>query len=199
MAVAQEQQQAVSEALKNLEDRQVALNAVIARAGTAVEEMNKAGHASARIIEQATRIAVEKAVQAALASVQQQTQSTLGDSVTPAVKALQRVTARAEKAEENLHQAASSMSWQWAAIWTTTSCMLLASIVALSMLLVPSPIEIADLRATVAALKAKGGRVELSMCDGRLCAKVDPKQYKSDGSVSHFGSNGERWMILEGY
>lgn len=78
MAVAQEQQQAVSEALKNLEDRQVALNAVIARAGTAVEEMNKAGHASARIIEQATRISVEKAVQAALASVQQQTQSHSG-------------------------------------------------------------------------------------------------------------------------
>ena len=73
MAVAQEQQQAVSEALKKLEDRQVALNAVIARAGTAVEEMNKAGHASALIIEKATRIAVEKAVQAALANVQQQT------------------------------------------------------------------------------------------------------------------------------
>ena len=85
MAVAQEQQQAVSEALKNLEDRQVALNAVIARAGAAVEEMNKAGHASALIIEKATRIAVEKAVQAALADVQQQTQSTLGDSVNPAV------------------------------------------------------------------------------------------------------------------
>ena len=197
MAVAQEQQQAVSEALKNLEDRQVALNAVIARAGAAVEEMNKAGHASALIIEKATRIAVEKAVQAALANVQQQTQSTLGDSVTPAVKALQGVTARAEKAEESLHQAASSISWKWAAIWAATSCMLLASIVGLSMLLVPSPNEIADLRADAAALEAQGGRVQLSVCGDskRLCARIDPKAEKGD----QYGQNGQRWMILQGY
>ena len=197
MAVAQEQQQAVSEALKNLEDRQVALNAVIARAGAAVEEMNKAGHASALIIEKATRIAVEKAVQAALASVQQQTQATLGDSVNPAVKALQGVTARAEKAEESLHQAASSISWKWAAIWAATSCMLLASIVGLSMLLVPSPNEIADLRADAAALEAKGGRVQLSVCGDskRLCARIDPKAEKGD----QYGQNGQRWMILQGY
>lgn len=197
MAVAQEQQQAVSEALKNLEDRQVALNAVIARAGAAVEEMNKAGHASALIIEKATRIAVEKAVQAALASVQQQTQATLGDSVNPAVKALQGVTARAEKAEESLHQAASSISWKWAAIWAATSCMLLASIVGLSMLLVPSPNEIADLRADAAALEAQGGRVQLSVCGDskRLCARIDPKAEKGD----QYGQNGQRWMILQGY
>ena len=197
MAVAQEQQQAVSEALQKLEDRQVALNAVIARAGTAVEEMNKAGHASALIIEKSTRIAVEKAVQAALANVQQQTQSTLADSVTPAVKALQGVTARAEQAEESLHQAASSISWKWAAIWTLIACGLLASVVGLSMLVVPSPNEIADLRANVADLEAKGGRVQLSTCGDskRLCARIDPKAEKGD----QYGQNGQRWMILQGY
>ena len=114
MVLAQDHQKAAGEALKKLEDREVALNAVIARASTAVEEMNKAGHASALIIEKATRIAVEKAVQAALVTVQQQTQSALSDSVTPAVRALQGVTERAEQAEESLHQAASSISWKWA-------------------------------------------------------------------------------------
>ena len=197
MVVAQDQQKAASDALQKLEDRQVALNVVIARAGTAVEEMNKAGHASALIIEKATRIAVEKAVQAALADVQQQTQSTLGGSVNPAVKALQGATVRAEQAEESLHQAASSISWKWAAIWATTSCMLLASIVGLSMLLVPSPNEIADLRADAAALEAKGGRVQLSVCGDskRLCARIDPKAEKGD----QYGQNGQRWMILQGY
>lgn len=197
MAVTKEQQRAVSEALQKLEDRQVALNAVIARAGTAVEEMHKAGQASSLIIEKATRVAVEKAVQAALANVQQQTQSTLGDSVNPAVKALQGVTVRAEKAEESLHQAASSISWKWAAIWAATSCMLLASIVGLSMLLVPSPNEIADLRADAAALEAQGGRVQLSVCGDskRLCARIDPKAEKGD----QYGQNGQRWMILQGY
>ena len=193
MAVAQEQQQAVSEALKNLEDREVALNSVIARAGKAVEEMNKAGHASALIIEKATRIAVEKAVQAALANVQQQTQSTLGDSVNPAVKALQGVTARAEQAEESLHQAASSLSWKWTAIWAATSCVLLASIVGLSMLLVPSPNEIADMRANAAALETKGGKVNLTLCgpQKRLCAEVDTK-------AEAWGENGQ-FRILKGY
>jgi hypothetical protein len=197
MAVAQEQQQAVSGALQKLEDRQVALNAVIARAGTAVEEMNKAGHASALIIEKATRIAVEKAVQAALASVQQQTQSTLADSINPAVKALQGVTARAEQAEESLHQAASAISWKWAAILASTSCMLLASIVGLSMLLVPSPNEIADLRANAAALEARGGKIQLVQCgpSNRLCAKIDVKANKSTGG---WGTEGQ-YMILQGY
>ncbi|MBK3457387.1 hypothetical protein [Pseudomonas sp. MF6754] len=197
MVVAQDQQKAASDALQKLEDRQVALNVVIARAGTAVEEMNKAGHASALIIEKATRIAVEKAVQAALANVQQQTQSTLADSVNPAVKALQGVTARAEQAEENLHQAASSISWKWAAIWAATSCMLLASVVGLSMLLVPSPNEIADLRANVADLEARGGKVQLSTCGdkNRLCARIDPKAEKE----LQWGQNGQRWMILQGY
>ena len=197
MAVAQEQQQAVNEALQKLEDRQVALNAVIARAGTAVEEMNKAGHASALIIEKATRIAVEKAVQAALASVQQQTQSALADSINPAVKALQGVAARAEKAEENLREAASSISWKWAAIWTFTACGLLATIMGLSMLLVPSPNVIADLRANVADLEARGGKVQLSTCGDqkRLCARIDPKAEKG----LQYGQDGQRWLILQGY
>ena len=197
MAVAQEQQRAASEALQKLEDRHVQLHALIARAGTAVEEMNKAGQASALIIEKATRIAVEKAVQAALANVQQQTKSTLGDSVTPAVRALHGVTARAEQAEVSLHQAASSISWKWAAIWATTSCMLLATIVGLSMLLVPSPNEIAYLRANVADLEARGGKVQLSTCGdkNRLCARIDPKAE----TELQWGQNGQRWMILQGY
>ena len=113
------------------------------------------------------------------------------------MKALQGVTARAEKAEESLHQAASSISWKWAAIWAATSCMLLASIVGLSMLLVPSPNEIADLRADAAALEAQGGRVQLSVCGDskRLCARINPKAEKGD----QYGQNGQRWMILQGY
>ena len=199
MAVAQEQQRAASEALQKLEERHVQLHALIARAGTAVEEMNKAGQASALIIEKATRIAVEKAVQAALANVQQQTQSTLSDSVTPAVKALQGVTARAEQAEESLHQAASSISWKWAAIWVSTSCVLLASIVGLSMLLVPSPNEISDLRANVAALEARGGKVQISTCGpkSRLCARVNPKDASTMWGPKD--NDSEKWIILNGY
>ena len=109
------------------------------------------------------------------------------------MKALQGVTARAEQAEESLHQAASSISWKWAAIWTVTSCVLLASLVALSMLLVPSPNEIADLRANAAALEAKGGKVNLTLCGSqkRLCAEIDTK-------ADTWGEKGQ-FRILKGY
>ena len=198
MAVAQEQQRAASEALQKLEDRHHQLHALIAQAGTAVEEMNKAGHASALIIEKVTRLAVEKAVQVALESIQQKTQSALADSVNPALKALQGVTVRAEQAEENLHKAASSISWKWGAVLTLTAVMLLATVVALSMLLVPTPNEISNLRANVVALEARGGKVQLTKCGpdtNRLCAKINVKANKSTGG---WGSEGD-WMILEGY
>ena len=199
MAVAQEQQRAASEALQKLEDRHVQLHALIARAGTAVEEMNKAGQASALIIEKATRIAVEKAVKDALVGLQEQARSTFTASVSPALKALQGVTERAVETEESMHAAASSFSWKWTAIWVSTSCMLLATIVGLSMLLVPSPNEIADLRANVAALEAKGGKVQLSTCGpkSRLCARVDLKEA---GTMWWPENNkNEKWIILNGY
>jgi len=180
-----------------LEAQQAELTQTIAKARSAVEEMNKAGQASALIIEKSTRIAVEKGVQSALESIQQQTRAALGDSVGPAVKALQGVTERAEQAEENLHQASRSLSWKWTAICAAMGCTLLATVVGLSMLLVPSPNEIADLRANADALEAKGGRVQLSTCGDskRLCARIDPKAEKGD----QYGQNGQRWMILQGY
>jgi len=197
MVVAQDQQQAATLILKQLEAQQAELTQTIAKARSAVEEMNKAGQASALIIEKSTRIAVEKGVQSALESIQQQTRSALGDSVGPAVKALQGVTERAEQAEENLHQASRSLSWKWTAICAAMGCTLLATVVGLSMLLVPSPNEIADLRANADALEAKGGRVQLSTCGDskRLCARIDPKAEKGD----QYGQNGQRWMILQGY
>ena len=201
MVVAQDQQQAATLILKQLEAQQAELTQTIAKARSAVEEMNKAGQESALIIEKSTRIAVEKGVHSALESIQQQTRSALGDSVSPAVKALQGVTARAEQAEENLHQASSSLSWKWAAICAAMGCTLLATVVGLSMLLVPTPNEIADLRANVSALEVRGGKVQLTQCgpNNRLCAKIDLKANEGKGTDGDgWGKEGE-WRILQGY
>jgi hypothetical protein len=197
MAVAQEQQQAATLMLKRLEAQQAKLTQTIAEARGAVDEMNKAGHASALIIEKSTRIAVEKAVQGALESVQKQMRSTLGDSVNPAVKALQDVTGRAEEAEESLNRAAMSLNWKWAGIWAMTGCMLLTVFVVLSTFLVPSPKEIANLRANVEALEGRGGKVQLTECGprNRLCAKINVNANKSTGG---WGTEGQ-YMILQGY
>lgn len=197
MAIAQEQQEAASLILKRLEAQQADLTQTISNARSAVDEMNKAGQASALIIEKVTRNALSKAVQAALESVQLQTGATLADSVNPAVAALEGITARAERAEENLHHAASTISWKWAAICGLTGCLLLGAIVGLSTLLVPSMKEIADLRANVAALEARGGKVKLTKCgpSDRLCALIDVKANDSKGG---WGKEGQ-YMILQGY
>ena len=201
MAVAQDQQQAAALTLQRLEAQQAELAGIIGKARSAVEAMNNAGTASAVLIEKATKNAVEKGVQSALEGIQQQARSALGDSVNPAMKALQGITARAEQAEENLHQAAKSISWRWAAIWAFTGCTLLTAVVGLSMLLVPSPNEIADLRANVAALETRGGKVQLTQCgpSNRLCAKIDLKANEGKGTNGDgWGKEGE-WRILQGY
>lgn len=193
MAIAQEQQKAASLALEQLEAQRTELDRTIVRAKAAVLEMEKAGHASALIIEKATRIAVSEAVGSALDDVRDQTKATLGDSVGPVVKALEGVAWRAENASDELQSAASSISWKWAGIWTLTSCALLATVVGVSMLLVPTPKEIADLRANVEYLEAKGGKINLTHCSPskRLCAEIDIK-------ADAWGENSQ-FRILKGY
>lgn len=197
MAVVNEQQQSATIALQRLEAQRNELDATIASAKAAVLEMEKAGKASAIIIEKATRIAVSEAVSDALKAVRDQTASTLGDSVGPSVRALESATGRATKAGDELREAASSISWKWAGLWTLTGCVLLLTVVGLSMLLVPSPSEIADLRASAENLEARGGKVELSNCgpQKRLCAKVN---LKANNERMGWGDKGE-YMILQGY
>lgn len=193
MAIAQEQQKVASLALEQLEAQRAELDRTIDRAKAAVLEMEKAGHASALIIEKATRIAVSEAVGGALDDVRDQTKATLDDSVSPAVRALDGATGRVEKASDELQDAASSISWKWAGIWALTGCVLLAAVVGVSMLLVPTPGKIAELRANAEYLEAKGGKVNLTHCgpSKRLCAEIDTK-------ADAWGENSQ-FRILKGY
>lgn len=193
MAVAQEQQQAAAVALERLEAQRAGLEQTIEQARAAVREMEMAGKASALIIEKATRLAVSEAVSGALVAVRDETAQTLGGSVKPAVSALEGVTGRAEQAEQRLSQAAASFSWQWGALWAGTAALLLAVVLGIVLLVVPSPAEIAALRAEVANLEARGGKVVLTMCgpEKRLCAEIDTK-------ADAWGERGQ-FRILKGY
>lgn len=193
MAIAQEQQKAAAVALEQLEAQRTELDRTITRAKAAVLEMEKAGHASALIIEKATRIAVSEAVGNALGDVRDQAKAALGDSVGPAVRALEGATGRAEKAGDDLQDAAGSVSWKWVGICTFASCMLLVTVIGVSMLLVPTPGKIAELRANAEYLEAKGGKVNLTYCgpSKRLCAEIDTK-------ADAWGENSQ-FRILKGY
>lgn len=193
MAVAQEQQKAAMAAIERLEAQRAGLEQTVEQARAAVREMELAGKASAIIIEKATRIAVSEAVSGALVAVRDETAQTLSGSVKPAVNALDGATARAQQAEQRLSQAASSFSWQWGALWVCTASLLLIVVLGMVLLLVPSPKEIAALRAQAEYLEEKGGKAVLTVCgpEKRLCAEVD---MKDDG----WGERGQ-FRILKGY
>lgn len=196
MAVAQEQQQAAVVAIERLEAQRAGLAQIVEQARAAVREMETAGKASALIIEKATRLAVSEAVSSALVAVRDETGKTLGGSVKPAVSALEGVTGRAELAEQRLSQAAASFSWQWGALWAGTAALLLAVVLGIVLLVVPSPDEIARLRTEVANLEARGGKAVLTVCgpEKRLCAEIDLKAEKA----GKYGERGE-FRVLKGY
>lgn len=193
MAVAQEQQQAAAAAIERLEAQRAGLEQTVEQARAAVREMETAGKAAALIIEKATRIAVSEAVSSALVAVRDETVKTLGGSVKPAVSALEGVTGRAELAGRRLSEAASSFSWQWGALWVCTAGMLLAVVLGIVLLVVPSPDKIAALRAEAASFEARGGKAVLTMCGPkkRLCAEIDTK-------ATEYGEHGQ-FRILKGY
>lgn len=193
MAVAQEQQQAAAVALERLEAQRAGLEQTIEQARAAVREMEMAGKASALIIEKATRLAVSEAVSGALVTVRDETAQALGGSVKPAVSALEGVTGRAEQAEQRLSQAAASFSWQWGALWAGTAALLLLVVLGIVLLVVPSPKEIAELRAKAEYLEERGGKVVLTECGPkqRLCAEFDLK-------AGEYGKDGQ-YRILKGY
>jgi len=195
MVVATKQQEAVAMQLAALEKQQTQLTATIGQAKRSIEAMENAGVASAGLIERATKMAVDKAVADALEGVSKAASESLANAVNPAVNALRGVTARAVETEESMRAATSSFGWKWIGVLLLTSFMLLTTIVGLSLLLVPSPNEIANMRANLAALEARGGKIRLTTCNDRLCAEIDPKAEKG----VQFGENGQRWLILKGY
>ena len=103
------------------------------------------------------------------------------------------VAGRAELAEQRLSQTAASFSWQWGALWAGTAALLLAVVLGIVLLVVPSPDQIAALRAEVVNLEARGGKATLTVCGDkkRLCAEIDTR-------VPEYGERGQ-FRILKGY
>ncbi|MFK7667904.1 hypothetical protein [Pseudomonas lundensis] len=103
------------------------------------------------------------------------------------------VAGRAELAEQRLSQTAASFSWQWGALWAGTAALLLAVVLGIVLLVVPSPDQIAALRAEVVNLEARGGKATLTVCGDkkRLCAEIDTR-------APEYGERGQ-FRILKGY
>lgn len=197
MAIAQEQQQGAAAALERLEQQQAQLAATIEQARSAVQAMANAGTASAGLVEKAAR----GAVAAALEGVATEAGQTIGQAAAPALASIKKAGEAIQDAQDELRAAAGWISWKWAGICAATSCSALAAFLGAAWLLVPSAGELAELRverdqlrATVAELKALGGRAKLGTCgpEKRKCVRIDEK-------AGAFGSESERYMVLKGY
>lgn len=184
------------------------LKTTIRHAGEAVQAMRQAGDASAAVIEKATRVAVDKALQGVLERVSDTAQSSVVGAIKPALVALQAVSGDAVGAGQTLRDSISWVGWKWFAICVASAFGLCLAVMLSTLLLIPSAGDLAALRAekaaleaSVAALERRGGRVKLNTCGDkkRLCALIDPKQFDSDGTVKRFGDDDEHWMILKGY
>ena len=103
------------------------------------------------------------------------------------------VAGRAELAEQRLSQTAAAFSWQWGPLWAGTAALLLAVVLGIVLLVVPSPDQIAALRAEVVNLEARGGKATLTVCSDkkRLCAEIDTR-------APEYGERGQ-FRILKGY
>ena len=84
IVTAQEQQKIAGDQLATLGE----LKTTIRQAGDAVQAMRQAGDASAAVIEKATRIAVDKALQDVLERVSDKARSSIVDAIKPAISAL---------------------------------------------------------------------------------------------------------------
>lgn len=202
MLMAKENEKAAATQLAALEKQQAVLNATIVQAQRAIESMKDAGASSAGLIERAAKLAVEKAVSEALEGVSKAASDSLADALVPAVKAIRGAAKAAQEGGESLRDAVGWVSWKWAAICSASVAGLLIVTWSLAIYMTPSGSEIAELRANVADLESRGGKIKLRKCDspGRLCAQIDERQINSDNvATTIFGANGERWLILKGY
>lgn len=189
IVTAQEQQKIAGDQLATLGE----LKTTIRQAGDAV---------------QATRIAVDKALQGVLERVSDKARSSIVDAIKPAVSALQAASGDAVGAGQELRDSISWVGWKWFAVCVAAAFGLFTAMMLGVVLLVPSARDLAALRAdkaaleaSVAALERRGGRVQLTTCGdkNRLCALIDPQQINSDGVAHRYGDKGETWMILKGY
>lgn len=162
MAVAEEQQKAVNAAIEVLIKEHLVLAQMTSN------------------VEKATERAIEQSVRQSIGKVKEETENALGEAFIPLIERLSSVVHSASDAERSLKRASAWFAWKWVAILTggvVGLCLVVYGVFALKTAKVESlrsekarlQVEISQLQVNVDRLAAKGGRIELSSCGGRLC------------------------------
>ena len=208
-----EQQNRIAELLNRLEQQTQKLTHASQQAEHAANALDRSGQKTALTLQAAVREGMETALHATLATVSQRAERAFEDAGQPLLHTLAGVTKAAEETEERLQRAVKTFQWKWGAIaggaalaavvaiilgvWLTASLLVSWRSAELEQL----NAEIAQREARLEELDRRGGKIELTDCDGRLCAYASTNQgegYK-DWKTPWGGREGLPLVILRGY
>lgn len=208
-----EQQHRIAELLNRLEGQAQTLTRASQQAEHAASALDRSGQKTALHLQAAVREGVETALQATLTTVSQRAERAFEDAGQPLLHTLAEVTKSADAIEHRLQRTVKTFRWKWGAIAGGTA---LAAVLILifGMWLAVSTLvswrsaeleqlnaEIAQGKARLEALNRRGGKIELTDCDGRLCVYAASNQggYNKEWRPPWKARDGSPLVILRGY
>ncbi len=208
-----EQQHRIAELLTRLEGQAQTLTRASQQAAQAANALDRSGQKSALHLQAAVREGVETALHATLTTASQRAERAFEEAGRPLLHTLAGVTKAAEETEERLQRAVKTFQWKWGAIAGGTALVAVVAVIlgvwlTTSLLMSWRSAELEQLNAEIAQRKVRleeldrrGGKIELTDCDGRLCAYASTNQGKGykDWKAPWSGRNDLPLVILRGY
>jgi len=186
MAIAEENTKAAAVAVGNIAEERAALANTVINLNTEIATLKTAVESAAA-----------KGVKDSLTQAPEATVTAFNDA-----------TERLNKATGALESSAHWFSWQLVVLVAIVCVAMVGTAYSLGRYMTPSNAEIEDKRAEIAKLEAnidslakRGGRIKLSMCDGRLCAYAATNQGNGNNnwSAPWKTTEGASLVILRGY
>jgi hypothetical protein len=208
-----EQQNRIAELLTQLEGQAQTLTRASQQAAQAANALDRGGQKTALTLQAAVREGVETALHATLTTVSQRAERAFEEAGRPLLHTLAGVTKAAEETEERLQRAVKTFRWKWGAIAGGAALAAVVTIILGVWLMATFMVswqsaelerlnaEIAQRKARLEELDRRGGKIELTDCDGRLCAYASTNQgenYK-DWKAPWSGRDNLPLVILRGY
>lgn len=208
-----EQQSRIAELLTRLEGQAQTLTRASQQAAQAANALDRGGQKTALTLQAAVREGVETALHATLTTVSQRAERAFEEAGRPLLHTLAGVTKAAEETEERLQRAVKTFRWKWGLIAGGAALAAVVVIIfgvwlAASTLVSWRSAELKQLNAEIVQRKARleeldrrGGKIELTDCDGRLCVYAASNQggYNTKWRPPWKARDGSPLVILRGY
>ena len=208
----EQQSQTTEKLLAALKGDIEGLNAATHETQNAASLISQSAGNAAQTVQKAVKEAVGDSMVNCMDGVSQTASMALETALVPILRKLSDLVTKADEAEEKLTRATASFGWKWAA----TASMLTVGAVVIALGLLWAIVdyqrgeveslmaEKAQLKADVAILEKKGGRIKLNQCgpSGRLCVEITTNQ--GDGKGAFYGawqdaSASRDFVIPKGY